>query len=181
MLFFRLLSRPYEIVFKLCLAGLVSLLFCDVVKSETTLSKKSKLKAAYLLNFTQFIEWPNIPSGQTPSTIRICVDDSSEFILFLNQVAEKRKVGKLQQTVKALPLNTAAGCELIYVKNSGKEAFEHMSHTVIVTDSDEISFPNSAIVFFEQNEHLRFEINLKQIDAMQVTVSSELLKLARIK
>ncbi len=178
--------RPYKKAFKLYLIGLAGLFLCSAIQAEAILSKKDKLKAAYLLNFTQFIEWPNTEAEKTPSTIRICVDGSSEFILFLNNMAEARNQGMLKNTVKALPLAAATACELLYVKKSGGEKLElinleHIKNTVIVTDSDKISFPNTAIVFYEHNKNLRFEINLKQIDLVQVTVSSELLKLARIK
>ena len=185
-IFSRVFYGLFKKAFKLYVIGLAGLLLCGAVQAESILSKKDKLKAAYLLNFTQFIEWPNKGIGIPSSSVRICVDGSSEFLLFLNKMAEARNQGMLQRTVKALPLTAASACELLYVKESddGKLDFlslEHIENTVIVTDSDKISFPNTAIVFYEQNKNLRFEINLKQIDLVQVTVSSELLKLARIK
>ena len=185
-LFLRLSYRPYIRALKFYFIVLAGLLLCNSSQAESILSKKDKLKAAYLLNFTQFIEWPNKEAEKTPTTIRICVDGSSEFLLFLNQMAETRNQGLLQKTIKALPLTAAKGCELLYVKesNTGKFDFinlEKIDNTVIVTDSNEISFPKTSIVFYEQNKNLRFEIDLQQINEAQVIVSSELLKLARIK
>jgi hypothetical protein len=185
-LFLRLSYRSYTRALKFYFIVLAGLLLCNSSHAESILSKKDKLKAAYLLNFTQFIEWPNKEAEKTPTTIRICVDGSSEFLLFLNQMAETRNQGLLQKTIKALPLTAAKGCELLYVKesNAGKFDFinlERIDNTVIVTDSNEISFPKTSIVFYEQNKNLRFEIDLQQINEAQVIVSSELLKLARIK
>lgn len=184
-LFLRLRNQSYEITFTLLISGLACLLFSDIAISETILSKKDKLKAAYLLNFTQYIEWPsngsNLETGKSAPSIRICADGSSEFLLFLNEMAANKKIGVLQKKVTALSLYTADGCELLYVKNSSTENIKKMENAIIVTDSDKISFPDTAIVFYEKNQNLRFEIDLQQINATQVTVSSELLKLAKIK
>ena len=59
-------------------------LYCIDVSAQTPLSKENKLKAAYLLNFTKFIEWPATSADEQSSTIRICVDSSSEFLEFLS-------------------------------------------------------------------------------------------------
>lgn len=179
-------SQAFKIIFKIILIAFVSLAFCDTAKSETQLTKKDKLKAAYLLNFTRFIEWPNNTPEIPPAPIRICVEDSPEFLLFFNQMSANRKSGPLQQTVKAYLSNTVDGCELLYVKESSKDNFEKINaslteNTVIVSDSDKVSFPGTSITFYEQNKNLRFEIDLQQLNAANVSASSELLKLARIK
>ena len=184
--FLGLCCRPYKKAFKLYLISLAGLLLCSAAQAEASLTKKDKLKAAYLLNFTRFIEWPNNTPETPPAPIRICVEDSPEFLLFFNQMSENRNSGPLQQTVKAYLSNTVGGCELLYVKESSKNNFEKMKaslteNTVIVSDSDKVSFPGTAITFYEQNKNLRFEIDLQQLNAANVSASSELLKLARIK
>ena len=185
LLLLPLRKQSYGITFTLLILGFTCLLFSYIAISEVALSKKDKLKAAYLFNFTQYIEWPNISSSLEPGkpipSVRICADGSPEFLLFLNKMAANKKMGALQKTVTALSLHSADGCELLYVKNSSTEHFKKMENTIIVTDSDKITFPDTAIVFYEKNQNLRFEIDLQQISATQVTVSSELLKLAKIK
>jgi hypothetical protein len=125
--------QAFKIIFKVILIAFASLAFCDTAKSETQLTKKDKLKAAYLLNFTRFIEWPNNSPEIPPAPIRICVEDSPEFLLFFNQMSANRKSGPLQQTVKAYLSNTVDGCELLYVKESSKDNFEKINASLTQT------------------------------------------------
>ncbi len=51
----------------------------------------------------------------------------------------------------------------------------------MVLSSDQISQQDAAIIFYIAERKLRFEIDLNNIKELNVMVSSELLKLARIK
>ena len=51
----------------------------------------------------------------------------------------------------------------------------------MVLSSDQVSQKNAAIIFYVNDNKLRFEIVMNNIRKYGVTVSSELLKLARIK
>jgi hypothetical protein len=164
-----------------CRISLFSLLVCNAVHAGIPLSKESKLKAAYLFNFTKFIEWPDLGDSKPPAPIRICLDDTSEFFEFLEQLVANRRVGKLKHSVVVLPLETASGCELLFVSKGGKQITGQFNNTVIVADSPSIVFPDATMVFYIENTRLRFQIDLKKIKLHNVVVSSELLKLASIK
>ena len=177
----RLFGQLLKTTWKLYFIGVASLLFCAGVYAEAPLSKEKKLKAAYLLNFTKFIEWPDTTKIKSTSTIRICVDASSEFQQFLSQLVGDRRVGRLNNKVAVMSLFTATGCELLYIQGKQNSDSLQFKNTVIVADSDNISFSNAAIFFYTEDRKLRFEIDLEKINTLNVAVSSELLKLARIK
>ncbi len=176
-LFFSLL-RPISTL--LC-TGIFSGFFCTAVYADSPLSMEDKLKAAYLLNFTKFIEWPATTDMTLPSTIRICVDATPEFLQFLSQLVRDRRVGRLKSKVEVVSHFASSGCELLYLQGKHTPNSLQGGSAIIVTDSDDILFPDAAIVFYTENRKLRFEINREKINALKVTVSSELLKLARIK
>lgn len=181
MTFLRLFRRQFNTRFQRSLLGLSCLLFCLVANAQVSLSKEKKLKAAYLLNFTKFIEWSVTGKKTEPSTIRICVDASSNFILFFRKMIGNKRFGRRQYEVKIVPWNTASGCELLYVTKIKELGAMKVDNVIIITDSDKIYFPNTAIVFYKESGKLRFEIDLSHIKTLDVTFSSELLKLARIK
>jgi hypothetical protein len=172
-LFFSLFRLSPTLLF----TGLFSCFFCTAVYADRPLGMEDKLKAAYLLNFTKFIEWPDT----LPSTIRICVDATPEFLQFLSQLVGDRRVGRLKSKVEVVARSASRGCELLYLQ--GKHTADSLQdeNAIVVTDSDDNFFPDVAIVFYTENRKLRFEINREKIDASKVTVSSELLKLARIR
>jgi hypothetical protein len=163
------------------LITLLGLLLCNTVNAKNSLSKVNKLKASYLYNFTKFIEWPNLRGEELSPPIRICLDNSSEFFQFLEQLVAGRRVGKLKQTLEILPVETASGCELLFISEEGKKITRQLDYTVIVADAASIVFPGTAVVFYIEKNKLRFEIDLKVINSLDVVVSSELLKLASIK
>ena len=175
------LNQLGRIMSRGCLISLLSLLLCSSVNAEHSLSKEDKLKAAYLFNFTKFIEWPILAKSERPSSIRICVDGSSAFFEFLEELVANRRVGKLQKTVEVLSLETAGGCELLFVREGEKKITIQLDHTVIVADSVGTAFPNGALFFYVEQGKLRFEIDLEKINSLNVIVSSELLKLARFR
>ncbi|MFT5521422.1 MAG: hypothetical protein ACI9IA_002023 [Enterobacterales bacterium] len=157
------------------------LLFSVTANASTSLSKEKMLKAAYLLNFSKYIEWPGTGKNQLVSTISICVDESPEFIEFLRKMIGNKRFGKMQHELKVLSWDTASECELLYVTESKKFGAVVANGVVIVADSEQLNFPGAAITFYEENRKLRFEIDLNSVKALKVTFSSELLKLARIK
>ena len=165
-------------------AGLLvffSYLLCGAVNAEQPLSKEQKLKAAYLWNFTQYIAWPDSKVGKLPASIRICVDGSNNFFQFLQDMVISKRDFKGKNTVEVLFLDEARGCEVLYVRQSKKIASISLDHTVVVADSPSVAMPNAAIVFYQKNGKLRFEVDVTIISDLEVVVSSELLKLARIK
>ncbi len=180
--FFRLLKPLSQTTFKRYVIASATLFFCLAAAAETPLSKEYKLKAAYLLNFTKFIEWRNAGTSEQPHDIRICVaDDSPEFLQFFRQLSADKRVGKMRHSVKILALDADTECELLYLKTLPVPEFIPTDRTIIVADSDQTSVPGTAVVFYQDNRKLRFEIDLKTIKALNIVVSSELLKLAKIK
>ena len=92
MLFLRTSRRRFAKAFKAFAIGSVCLLFCLATQADAPLSKEDKLKAAYLLNFTRFIEWPESDADEPQKTIRICVASSPKFLAFLNEMSKQNRL-----------------------------------------------------------------------------------------
>jgi len=151
------------------------------VPAAAELPKEDKLKAAYLLNFTRFIEWPNRGTVDDPAVIRVCVDSSEEFLRFLVELVGDRRVGRLRHPVEVSPLDNAENCDLIFLQESRDEIPLHPLGAIVVSDSVDTSLSVAAIAFYTEDRKLRFEVDLQKIRSLDVSVSSELLKLARIR
>ena len=176
-----MLCNLYKITLRCYSLAAFSLLFSAPAISEEPLSKEQKLKAAYLLNFTKFIEWPILSEDESIPTINICVAATPKCSQFLSQLVSDRRVGRLQSKVSVIPYLNASNCKLLYIQGKQKFNLAQSKNTVIVADVDNSLSTETAIMFYTENRKLRFEINLEKIKQLQVKVSSELLKLARIK
>ena len=163
------------------IVGLFLLLFSVVCNASVTLSKEDKLKAAYLLNFTQFIEWPVVGENQSLSSIRICVEESAEFMSFLSDMAKGPRFKKREPKVESLIWDTASRCDLMYLTSLKNVDLVDLTNVVIVVNSRDTYFPGATIVFYEDEKKLRFEIDLNCVYSLEVNFSSQLLKLAKIR
>jgi hypothetical protein len=184
----RLFSQPLRALFRQLFVGISCLLLCFSINAEDSLSKEDKLKMAYIWHFIGFINWRDLESDKRPSEIRVCIDGPNNFLAFFREFVGNRRDGDSEKSVLVLQLNTARKCELIYVRYANKKTALKLidaqslgGSTVIVADTSSIYFPDASIIFYIENEKVRFEVNLKKINSLNVDISSELLKLARIK
>lgn len=156
----------------------VFLLFVPSAVADYALSKEKKLKAAYLFNFTKYIEWPAKAGSDQPLVIDLCVDESPEFIGFLSELVLGRRVGPLEQSVVVHPLNMASNCDIIFSARRLGTVQPEFANVMIVADSKD-GVPGAAIYFFIEENRVRFSFRPETLEKLDVRVSSELLKLAR--
>src|SRR5947209_6412536 len=68
-----------------------------------------KVKAAFLLNFSKFIDWPEPEAGKE-SPIAICIVGEDPFGSTLDQIVEGEVVGGRKIVVQRVAKATQAGC-----------------------------------------------------------------------
>lgn len=157
------------------------MLFSANVTAFESLTKLDKLKAAYLFNFTKFIEWPDSTFRSGKNRVEICIEDNAALLKFLNELVAGRNVGKNQLPVKVTDLISEASCDIAYIKHVDDEKMRSLVESIIISDHDSSASSLSDIIFFEENKRLRFDIKMKKMEMLNINVSSELLKLAREK
>ena len=148
------------------------------VYADTRLSKESKIKAAYLFNFTKYIEWPIDAFSEQTQSIHICLDELSPLMDFMRVLVDKRKVGKSKRLVKVVSFNENAICHLSYVDKNLTLWPENLMSSIVVTEEDFLNLNSPTMLFYQHKGKLRFEIFMQEVKKRKVTVSSELLKLA---
>jgi len=161
------------------LAGI--LLFCGHLNAQPSLTKEQKLKSAYLLNFTRYISWPERAESEPHATFQLCLQGSSPILDFMQELIAVSAVKNHRPKVQVSIIEQAQQCHLSYIQTELSRPFSVLSGSLIVADSKQLSQPGTAITFFTEARKLRFEIDLQVIQASDFIVSSELLKLARIK
>lgn len=148
---------------------------------SSLLSKENKLKAAYLLNFTKYIEWPMPEPASRPSPIRICLQDGAPFEAFLRDLTANRVVGASKRRIEVLSVSRAQRCDLTYLYSTPVQPSLKVAESVTVLDSAQVIYEWPTITFYIDSRRLRFEINVQRAKELQVSVSSELLKLGRVR
>ncbi len=149
--------------------------------AQSLSSREYEIKAAYLYNFIKYIDWPT-----SRDTITIGVLGGNPFGSALVPLNGKIVKG-LRVVVKQLDsVRDAQNCQVIFVSSSEKqrlpEIFENSKNAHVLTVGEMQGFAQGGgiINFIEENNKVRFEINSDAARRTGLTISSELLKLAKL-
>jgi hypothetical protein len=143
-----------------------------------------QLKAAFLLNFTKFVEWPAAAFEESASAITICILGDDPFGATLNQLVEGevvngRKVGALRIRRPPAPKS----CQVLFVGGSEKDVSKILAGLGpgVLTVGEGAGFlrDGGMIAFVMENRRVRFEINQCAATNASLTMSSRLLSVAR--
>jgi hypothetical protein len=162
----------------------VATFFCGYTGSSLAASLEYRVKAAFLYNFTRFIDWPD--SDQTNTSFIIGVVGKDPFGKELTSLAGKQIKGKnliIRNFNKVEELDV---CHILFISRSAKSHIKKILQatagrpTLTVGDTDGYAQKGVIINFYEEKNKIRFEINLAAANQTGLIVSSRLLKLARI-
>ena len=143
--------------------------------------REDELKAAYLLNFVKFVEWPAIADD----TITLCFVGGDGIQSALATGIASRKIAHPALLVRRVErTQDVAGCSLLYLDAatmpSKRGVFRNAAAASVLTVSNAGEFIRSGgmIELFTEYNRLRFNINLDYIQRAGLRVSSSLLELA---
>ncbi|MEH6712811.1 MAG: YfiR family protein [Paraglaciecola polaris] len=156
------------------------LLLAPLSLSAQELPKERKLKAAYLLNFTKYLTWPEGKINDRETAFRLCVNSDPSFFAFMQALVVKYNQSNAERKIALSHVNNATHCHMAYLQTPVEPFLPQITRAVIVLESLDVQQSNSAIRFYTQANKVRFEFDLAQLANVQVKASSELLKLARI-
>jgi hypothetical protein len=143
-----------------------------------------EVKAAYLLSFGKYVQWPAGARRSAPA-FELCVVGPDPFGAALDRVATGSVIGGRE--VQARRLSTAAdagGCHVLFVSGSdGRRISELLAalgpaDVLTVGDSPQFLARGGMIRFATQGGRVRFEVNLSNAQAAGLVLSSDLLRVA---
>jgi hypothetical protein len=146
-------------------------------------SLEYQVKAAYLLNFTRYVEWPARASPDTP--LELCILGEDPFGEVLDQAIQGRRSQGRPVTVRRVESDERVfGCHLVFVTdeswNRRRTLVASLTSRGVLTvgDSDQFGRSGGIIGFVISNETVRFVINLKAMERSGLRISSRMLSLA---
>jgi hypothetical protein len=142
------------------------------------------VKAAFVLNFVRYTEWP--AAKRTPP-LRLCLLDDDPFDGRLGTVVsdEPWNGGGIEVHVVS-DMRRARECHLLYVPENRSGMFASnisvLADTPVLTVGEHERFlqQGGIIRLFVEDNKIRFAINQKAADSVGILISSRLLRLARI-
>ncbi len=147
-----------------------------------------QIKAAFLINFTRFIDWPadKLPRPDTPIEIGILGDDP--FGSDIDAMARNNTAGGHPlRIVRLATLEEIGLCHIVYISESASDRvsrgfLEGLGEASVVTVSDIRDFAQAGgmIGFRMRDKKVRLDINNRAAERAGLKISSKLLNVARI-
>jgi hypothetical protein len=171
----------------LALFALIGLAFSPVSGEPPTASSEYKVKAAFLFNFAQFVEWPvkRFADAKAPIVIGILGDD--DFGPFLDELTQYQTVASRPLAVRrSRTVEDLTSCHILFVSRSEEGRNEPILATLadvaILTVGEVKGFAErgGTVNFFLEGGRLRFEVNTEAVRRAGLKVASQVLRLARI-
>jgi len=177
------------------LAILPILLASATVNAQNTSgSSEYLIKAGFIYNFANLVQWPSTSFAQPDSPIVIVILGEDHFGTTLDHALEGKKVNARSFVIKRArsvsELQRALGpqkeCQILYVSSSEMphlgEAIQLLKGVPVLTIGETPGFAkNGGIInlILEDNK-VRFEVNVQAAKEADLNISSRLLALARI-
>ncbi|HEV7680815.1 MAG TPA: YfiR family protein [Pyrinomonadaceae bacterium] len=155
--------------------------------SAQQVSNEYQIKAAFLYNFSQFVEWPAgaFPNAQAPLIIGVIGDDP--FGSYLDDLVKGEKVNNHPLVVQRFRrVDEIKSCHVLFVSRSeAKQVDQILSNLrsrniLTVGDFEDFAQRGGMIRFITENNKIRFRINVGVAKVAKLTISSKLLRAAEI-
>jgi hypothetical protein len=158
-----------------------------MVSARGQTSKEYQIKAAFLFNFAQFVEWPTVAFADASAPISIGVLGDDPFGAVLDQTIEGETINHrkliIQRSQRVADLK---GCHLVFISKSEKsrlaDIFDRLGSASVLTVSETENFARRGgiINFYLDGNKVRFEINADAAQRKGIKISSQLLKLGKV-
>lgn len=146
-----------------------------------------QVKAAFLYNFANFVEWPDDVLGPAGAPLRVCVVGADPFGGALDDAFRGQIVHERQVRISRGPTIAAVGrCHILFLSQSEQGRWPDLlkelrgTATLTVADGAPLVRQGGMVSFVIEAKRVRFEINRAAAEHAGLRISSKLLALARI-
>ena len=169
-----------------CASALLTVAGSDL-PAQTARASEYRLKAVFLFNFAQFVDWPPeaFPDSQAPLVIGVLGDDP--FGGFLDETVRGEHLGGRPFEIRrSQSVDEIKPCLLLFISQSEgnrvEEILASLKHRPILTVSDGDGFAGRGgmIQFVTDRNRIRLKINLRAAQGANLTISSKLLRVAEV-
>ena len=170
----------------LLLAFFAAFVWPTILRAENASQREYEIKAAYLYNFINYIDWPENAFPAPGGTITIGVVGQNRFGAALEVLNSKQVKGRTLVLKQITDTKDLDQCQMVFINSSEKshvaELLEKLknSRALTVSEIDGFAEQGGIINFISEHNKVRFEINPDAAHRLGLNISSELLKLAKV-
>jgi len=143
-----------------------------------------QVKAAFLLNFTKFIDWRPSAFESAESPLSICILGADPFGGVIDRLVEGETAAGRRVVVERLQQPPRPrSCQVLFLSKSEKDAASVLSTVgpgvLTVSDRDRFLVEGGMIALVVDNQHVRFDVNQRAAVRASVIINARMLNVAR--
>jgi hypothetical protein len=170
------------------LAGLVAVVsLTGMQTAPQDVVRENELKAVFLYNFTQFVEWPSSSFSSSESPFVIGILGKNTLGSYVEEISEGEQVNGHPIVVQYFPSLNAkiTECHILFIHKTFPEivkATEVTKGKPVLTVSDNKDFMkySGMLRFYVENGKIRFEVNQDISTRSSLLMSSKLMRVATL-
>jgi hypothetical protein len=147
---------------------------------------EDEIKAAFLLNFARYVEWPESAFSGSDAPVQICMLGSEGFDRVAAGIVAGKMVGP--RSVEVVPVSgadAAARCHILFVgsdSGSTDDIVASLGKSSVFTVANDEGFAKQGGIanFYRAGKRIRFAINPGAAEGAGLKISSRLLRLAQL-
>jgi hypothetical protein len=163
------------------LIGLLSLLLAGTAGATLAAEKdlEAKVKAAYLVHLTKFVDWPALPAAE----MRICVIGSDAVGGMMADLGN-RQVRDRPLKIEVDTVTDPAQCQILFIGHADRRLPDLLKRVrgasvLTVSDLDDFARHGGMVGFYAEAGKIKLEINPDTARTANLRISAKLLELAR--
>ncbi|MEJ0034730.1 MAG: YfiR family protein [Gammaproteobacteria bacterium] len=171
----------------LAILGPLPILLAANVAMATPAPSEYQVKAVFLFNFTQFVDWPAQSFADARAPFVIGVLGRDPFGSALDEAVRGEMVnGRALVVERYRNVNELKPCQILFIDRSAGadvgKTLESIGHqgTLTVSDSDAQGPADVIIRFLSEGKKIRLRINVDSARDAGLTISSKLLRPAEV-
>jgi len=152
--------------------------------ADQQIVEEYKVKAAFLFNFTKFVEWPGTAFANPSDPFVIAVLGNDPFQEALDILKGKAVKQRPIVVLRVAELGDLKSCHLLFVSSSERSRLAsilpaaHKMNALTVGDAQGFGEKGVAVQFLIEEKRVRFAVNMGASREAGLKISSKLLSLA---
>lgn len=143
-------------------------------------------KAALTFNFARYTDWPSDAMETSPDILRVCVEGEDALVEAFHKI-NGRRVGDRHIGVGGLKRRDDTGdCDLLFIGGRDRRTISSLlagvRHRPVLTIAEipDFSAYGGIINLYRADGKIRFKISMQAVKQANLTISSRLLRFAKI-
>lgn len=175
--------RVNQFVRRLVIPGLLLSFTLSSSALQTPVPSEYQVKAAFVLNFIKFVNWPPAAFETANAPISICILGDDPFGNAIDHLTEGETISGRRLSVQRLPRPPVPkSCHVLFLSKSEKDPgiLNTLGPGVLtVSDRERFLTEGGMIALVVEDRRVRFDVNLRSAIKASLTMNARMLGVAR--